>query len=188
MDTILRREIVTNKVACRALGIAAFTVASALGAYVRIPLPFTPVPLTLQTFFVLLSGAALGGRMGAVAQASYILLGVMGLSVFSGASSGPGYLLGPTGGYLFGFVLAAVFVGRSLRFRRGGFPFVFGVFSLGAMIILAAGAVWLKFLLGCSLEHAVWLGLMPFIPGDLIKVSVVSVLYLKFEPRLREVF
>src|SRR3972149_5422736 len=87
------------------IGIAAFVVMTALGAHVRIPLPFTPVPITLQTFFVHLAGATLGPALGPVSQALYILAGTAGMPVFAGGASGLAYLVkGAPTGYLIGFV------------------------------------------------------------------------------------
>lgn len=88
MEAILKREIVVNKTACRIIGVTVFVILTSLGAFVRIPLPFTPVPVTLQTFFVLLSGAVLGGAIGAASQLSYLLLGTAGLPIFTNAGSG----------------------------------------------------------------------------------------------------
>jgi biotin transport system substrate-specific component len=93
---------------------------TAIGAYIMIPLP--PVPITFQTLFLNLAGALLGGYLGALSQVVYILLGVIGLPVFAGGKAGLGVLLGPTGGYLFGFVLAALVVGKGYRRRRPSLP------------------------------------------------------------------
>jgi biotin transport system substrate-specific component len=95
MEALLRKEIILNKTLCRVIGIAVFIILTSLGAFVRIPLPFSPVPLTLQTFFVLLGGALLGSNLGALSQLSYIFLGVLGLPVFSGAGSGLSYFWAP---------------------------------------------------------------------------------------------
>ena len=88
-----------------------FAALTALGAYLIIPLPFSPVPLTLQTFFTYTSGAVLGKYRGALSQIIYIGLGCLGLPVFAGGKAGFGVLLGPTGGYLIGFVLGAFLIG-----------------------------------------------------------------------------
>src|SRR5262245_17113843 len=94
--------------AMRAVGlIFAFNLLLALSAQVRIPLFFTPVPITAQTFVVLLTGALLGPRLGAAAMAAYLLEGAMGLPVFQGGNSGVAYMFGPTGGYLIGFIASA---------------------------------------------------------------------------------
>src|SRR3989338_3067524 len=94
---------------------AAFTAAV---AWFRIPLPFTPVPITLQTLAVLLSGAMLGPYYGALSMIIYLALGAIGLPVFAGGSSGIGALLGPTGGYLLSYPIAAFVIGKMLEKKK----------------------------------------------------------------------
>jgi len=112
---VLKREIIKSRLINNILGVSIFVVLTSLGAFVRIPLGFTPVPLTLQTFFVLLSGAILGSNLGLFSQAGYLLLGAAGLPIFSGAGSGLLYLFGPTAGYLWGFIIASFVVGRLIN-------------------------------------------------------------------------
>src|SRR5574341_1526984 len=98
------------------IGVVAFVIMTALGAHVRIPLPFMPVPITLQTFFVHLAGATLGPALGPVSQALYVLAGAAGLPVFAGGTGGLAYLVkGATTGYLLGFVVATALVGWLIR-------------------------------------------------------------------------
>jgi len=186
--TILSREIVTNKAACRMLGVAVFVILTSLGALVRIPLPFTPVPLTLQTFFVLLSGAFLGAGLGLLSQLSYLLIGVVGVPLFSGAGSGILYLGGPTAGYIVGFILASFLIGRLIASAKDNFLPVFGWLILGDLVLLSCGSIWLKFLLGYSLSKALLLGFLPFLPGDLLKAAAAAVIYLRLRPRLKQIF
>lgn len=188
MEAILKKEVIVNKTICRVIGVSVFVILTSLGAFVRIPLPFTPVPITLQTFFVLLSGALLGSNLGALSQLSYIFLGVAGLPIFTGAGSGIFYLFGPTGGYLFGFVLAAVFVGRVIKYSQNNFFSVFSILFFGDLILLGAGMLWLKLIFGYALIKLLFIGFLPFIPGDLLKILVATNLYLKLNPRLKEIF
>ncbi|MEW6102042.1 MAG: biotin transporter BioY [Candidatus Omnitrophota bacterium] len=188
MEAILKREIILNKTICRLLGALAFVIFTSLGAFVRIPLPFTPVPLSLQTFFVLLSGAFLGRKLGAASQLGYVLLGIAGIPVFSGAGSGVFYLLGPTGGYLFGFILSAFLIGRLITRAKNNFISVFVILLLADAALFACGILWLKVLLGYPLGQLLSLGVIPFIPGDLLKISAASVLYVRFGRRIREIF
>lgn len=165
-----------------AVGFAALT---GLAAQVRIPLPFTPVPITLQTFAVLLAGVALGAHYGGLSQALYVGLGVSGVPWFTGWAGGAGHLAGPTGGYLIGFVLAAAVVGWTLdrypRARRGlpllGILLVanFGVIHL---LGLAQLGLWLTLIDGSGLTvvELLKLGSIPFIPGDLVKLLGVAAL------------
>lgn len=188
MELTLEREIVVNKTACRAIGVTAFVLLSALGAFVRIPLPFTPVPLTLQTFFVLLSAACLGGSLAIRSQLIYILLGVAGLPIFTGAASGAAVLVGPTGGYLVGFIAAVFFIGKTIGYAKGSFLLTFGLFCLADFILLACGALWLGVLFGLDFAKMFWLGFSPFVPGDLFKAFLAASIYFRFKTRLREIF
>jgi len=143
-------------------------------AQVRIPLPFTPVPLTGQTFAVLIVGAALGSKRGAASMALYIALGALGLPVFAGGASGVTYLSGPTLGYLVGFGAAAAVIGllaeRGLErsVRTSIFPFL-----LGTVIIYACGVAWLSIILG-GFGQAITAGLLPFLIGDAIKLVAAA--------------
>lgn len=145
----------------------------ALLAQVRIPLPFTPVPLTGQTFAVLLVGALLGARRGAWSLALYLLQGALGAPVFAGGKAGLVHLFGPTGGYLLGFLAAAWLVGWFAE--RGGerrLPISLLTFLLGEAVIYLFGLPWLAFFVGW--ERVLIAGLLPFLPGDLIKVIAAA--------------
>lgn len=150
------------------------TLCVALLAQVKIPLPFTPVPLTGQTFAVLLVGATLGSRRSVASMALYIALGALGLPVFAGGASGLAYLSGATLGYLIGFVIAAYVIGllaeRGLErsVRTSLIPFL-----IGTLIIYICGVAWLAIVLG-SLSKAMAAGLMPFLIGDAIKLVTAS--------------
>ncbi len=154
--------------------IAAGALLVAILAQVRIPLPFTPVPLTGQTFAVLLVGAALGARRGAASLGLYAGLGLSGLPVFAGGASGLSYALGPTGGYLLGFIAAAYVIGqlaeRGLErsIRTSLLPF-----AVGTVIIYALGAGWLAFYVGP--QAAILKGVLPFLPGDLLKLALAAI-------------
>jgi len=188
LATILKKEIITNRTASRMIGVTVFVISTSLGAFVRIPLPFTPVPLTLQTFFVLLSGAFLGSGLGFLAQFSYLLIGIAGVPIFSGTGSGLLYLCGPTAGYIVGFALASLFIGRFISYAKNNFLLIFGLLMLGDLILLSCGTIWLRFLLGYKFSTAFLLGFLPFLPGDIIKVSAAGVLYLRLKPRLEQIF
>ena len=187
MEAILRRELITNKQLCRLTAVLFSVIFISLGAFVRMPLPFTPVPLTLQTFFVLLSAGLLNRRLGLTAQSSYVLLGVLGLPVFTGAASGLSYLISPTAGYLLGFILATLFIAGTIRLAKRDLRSVFLVFCIGSIIILLSGSIWLKVALGISLAKALTIGCLPFIPGDLLKIIAVTFLYLRLKARAEEI-
>ncbi len=187
---ILNKEIILERAFAKTFALSSFIVLTALGAYVRIPLPFTPVPITLQTFFVLLSGAVLGRKWAAASQAGYLFLGALGLPVFAGANSGAAYLFGPTGGYIIGFVVTAWLTGRLIH--RENQP-SFGRIAL-AMFIASLGGIYLFGLLAlslflkCSLPQALALGFFPFIAGDIIKIIGASLIYHRIGRRCRQIF
>ncbi len=187
MEIVLNKEINQSKAVSRILGIGAFVVLTSLGAFVRIPLPFSPVPVTLQTLFILLGAAVLGKNRGALVGLSYVGLGAAGLPVFSGAGSGLLYLAGPTAGYLWGFIFASLFVGHALEWAKNKFS-AFLVFLTGGLLILGLGTFWLMSFLKCSLGQALAMGLVPFLAGDLIKIGVAAAVYQKIKVRCKEVF
>ena len=187
MEISIKRELISNKGLCRLLAVGVFITLTALSAFVRIPLPFTPVPLTLQTFFVLLSGALLGRKLGVVTQATYMFLGLTGQQVFTGAGCGSLYLLGPTGGYIVGFVLASFFAGSFLINEKQSVAAVFIKLLVADFIILFSGMFWLKVSLSCSFSKAFLLGFLPFILGDILKVALATVVYHKMRARIKAV-
>ena len=145
----------------------------AVFAQIRIPLPFTPVPLTGQTFAVLLVGAALGSKRGAASLALYTLMGAIGLPFFAGGASGLAYMSGPTLGYLAGFIVAAYVVGRlAERGLERSVRTSFVPFLAGTLVIYLFGAGWLAVLFG--LGQALALGVLPFLVGDAIKLVLAA--------------
>lgn len=153
-----------------------FAVLTAWGARFSVVLPYTPVPVTLQTLFTLLSGMVLGARWGMVAQAQYLLMGFMGLPVFA-AGSGFGYLFNPrgTGGYLLALPIAAYVTGWLVeRGSRATLTRYLLAGVLGTVVIHAIGASWLALFLHLSAPQALALGVVPFLAGDLSKVAVAA--------------
>lgn len=145
------------------------------GAKVRIPMPFTPVPGTLQTLPVLLSGALLGARAGLASQTVYLLLGLAGLPVFALPGAGPAYFLGPTGGYLLGFLAAAYVTGRIHGLTRSlGTTGALLAFAAGTAALYLCGLSWLAAYLGGNTAAAVRAGLAPFAAFDLAKIIVAT--------------
>ena len=182
MLSVLTREFTSDKAISRCAGVFIFIILTGLSGFVRIPLGFTPVPITLQTFFVLLSGALLGSRLGAASQTGYLLLGVIGLPVFSSTGPGLAYLAGPTAGYLFGFVAAAFGLGRLLPKVKSSAG-VCAAFIAADMLILSSGSVWLAMISGCGLAKAFLLGCVPFIIGDVLKAGCAAAVYLRVRDR-----
>lgn len=150
---------------------AAIVVLGSLGLAVlsQIEVPFFPVPMTLQTLGVLLIGLTFGFRMATATLALYLLEGFVGLPVFAGFSYGPTALMGPTGGYLAGFLLAAAALGFAADqgLTRGWLGAAFAL-VIGEAIIFTLGVAWLSGFVG-GLDKAIEFGLTPFIAGDVIK-------------------
>ncbi len=149
-----------------------------LTARVVIPVPNSPVPITGQTFGVLLVGGALGFRRGLIAVSLYVLLGVVGLPFFAEGKGGLSVIWGATGGYLIGFIVAGAVVGRLAELgwdrRIGG---ALGAMLLGSVAIYAIGLPWLKFVTGWSVEETLSKGLTPFLLGDALKLVLAAVLF-----------
>lgn len=141
---------------------------TAVGAWIKIPLPFTPVPFTLQVFFVLLAGIVLGPSRGAASLLVYLLLGVVGLPVFAGGSAGIGVIFGPTGGYLISYPIAAAVTGFLSKSNRPTALKAIAPF-LGIVIIYALGVAQLAAVKKIGLVPAVVAGALPFMPFDAVK-------------------
>ena len=148
----------------------------ALCAQLRIPLPFTPVPITGQTFAVLLLPALLGGWRGPAAVAAYLLQGAFGLPFFAGGTGGWAMLAGPTGGYLVGFFAAAALIPVILGRGAAGPARIVAALLAGNVAIYVFGVPWLDRFVDGQLVTAIELGLTPFLIGDAIKLLAASAL------------
>lgn len=155
-------------------------VLTCLGAQIRIHLPYTPVPVTLQTFFVLFLAAAFPYRISAAGQGLYILGGILGLPFFANGLAGPMGLLHPTGGYLIGFVLASWFIGFFIRkMKRHTFSRIFLLLTAGSLIYFLTGVLRLSFIFGPV--RAFFLGFWPFFIGDVLKAAIAALLILRIK-------
>jgi len=151
------------------LGGAAFV---GIAAQIAIPLPFTPVPLTLQTFAVLLVGASLGSLRGVLSMVVYLIVGMVGVPWFSGGTSG---FSNASFGYILGFILAAFIVGRLAE--RGASTTALrsaGLMVVGNLAIYAVGVTWLKFAIDVNWATALSLGVVPFLIGDAVKIALAA--------------
>jgi len=157
------------------IGAAALT---ALAAQWEIQLPFTPVPVTGQTFAVLLTGAALGMRLGAAGQGLYVVAGAFGMPVYSGGAAGwEAARAAGTTGYLIGFIVAAGVVGFMAERRQDRtFPTMFTAFIVGSFIIYGFGVIGLMIIFDMSINEAIVAGVVPFVLGDLIKAAAAGLL------------
>lgn len=165
--------------------VSLFAALTAVGALVSIPLPWSLVPVTLQTFFIYLAALILGGYLAALSQIIYLGLGIIGLPVFANGSCGLGVLLGPTGGYLWGFVIASFTMGILKKIIKRRSPYWWGLILLvGTLIIYFFGVVQLKVLTKIDFTKAIAVGILPFLPGDIIKIVTAGYLYQKLAGRL----
>ena len=154
---------------------ALFAALTAAVAPLKIPLGFTPVPITLQTLVVLMSGAMLGPYYGALAMILYVVVGILGLPVFAGGGSGIGAILGPTGGYLISYFVAAYVIGKVVQMRKKP-KFIDYVVAMvaGTIIIYVLGAGWGMVVTGLGI-YAILAGwVLPFIIGDTIKLLAAA--------------
>ena len=152
-----------------------FAVLIVVGAYTSIPFPFTPVPFTLQLLFVLLSGIILGPYYGFMSSLLYLILGIIGLPVFSGGHMGLAAIVGPTGGYLVGFLVAPIIIGYFSKKSKKLIPL--GI-VLGIFVIHFFGVLWLAKVNMIPISKAFLIGSLPFIPFDLVKGFIAYILSL----------
>lgn len=155
--------------------VVGFTLLTAVMAQFEIRLPFTPVPLTGQTFAVLLSGAVLGSRRGFSSQALYLAAGAAGMPVFAGGGFSLAHLLGPTGGYLWSYPFAAALTGWWVERGAGRVAWkLAAALVVSDAFILFSGASWLRLLFNVSIGRALLLGFYPFLIGDILKLVLVG--------------
>ena len=179
----LRRAVFPRvNVATSALLVLGGALFVALTAQISIPLPFTPVPLTGQTFGVLLVAASLGSVLGSLSMLTYLFLGLVGLPVYADQSRGWDIVRGATGGYLLGFIVAGLVIGF-LAERKWDQSFSSSVSAMltGNVIIFAVGLSWLAWWLGDNglpngLSDVLEAGLYPFVPGEVLKLYLAGAL------------
>lgn len=147
-----------------------------VSAYIIIPLPFSLSPLALQTMIVNLTGYVLNAKQAFMTMLVYLLVGLAGVPVFTGGSAGPGKLFGPTGGYIIGFLVTAVFLayfkGEKYNFKRYA---LLGC-VIGIPLIYVFGVVQLKLITGMGWDKAIMTGALPFIPLDIVKCLAAAVI------------
>ncbi len=160
--------------------VSLFAALTAVGAFVTIPIGM--VPISMQNMFTILSGMVLGGKLGAFSQLIYIFVGTVGLPVFSGFRAGPGVLLGPTGGFLIGFVLSSYIVGMLIENIKNMNVYVYlSIGILGMIIIYLTGVTQLILFAKIGIKDAVMVGIVPFLPGDCLKVITATFLAVRIK-------
>lgn len=157
---------------------------TAVGAYIHVPIG--PVPIVLSTLFVLLSGLLLGSKWGFVSMAIYLIAGAMGIPVFAGGKGGVVHFLGPTGGYLFGYMIASWITG--LMTERSPVLLILDILAviIGSIVIYALGVPWLKIITHMSWSKTLMVGVIPFLIGDAIKAIAAIILAKALRPILKQ--
>lgn len=163
-----------------------FAALVSVGAYIAVPLPGNPVPIVLQNLFIMLTALLLGPAWGTVACLLYIGLGALGFQVFAGGKGGIAVLLGPTGGFLLGYVLATPLMGALCRIGKRAWWKYLAALVAGVVVIDLCGVVRLKYALDASWAKALALGLLPFLVGDALKVAVAVPLAARLVPMLED--
>jgi biotin transport system substrate-specific component len=175
-DVLIDRIPGARSMATDAAWVIAFSLVTAACAQITIHLPFSPVPITGQTFAVLLSGAVLGWRRAFLSQVAYLAEGAAGLPVFADGGSTALHLVGPSGGFLLCFPLAAALVGYLVEQGVGRSTWkLAGALVSGDVLILLAGSTWLHLLFRVPFAQAWVLGFYPFLIADVAKVALVGI-------------
>ena len=167
-------SLTSDRAVSQAFWIATFAILTAVGAQVEIPLK--PVPYTLQTLFVLLAGALLGPRNGFISMSVYLVMGLIGLPVFSSAGFGLAKILGPTGGYLLAFPIAAFVVGSLVK---SGDHIIWSVIAMvsGLLVIFTLGTIQLSVVMGMNFSDAFAGGFLIFSWWDILKLAAATAIY-----------
>jgi biotin transport system substrate-specific component len=163
------------------LNVALFSALTEIGAYICVPLPFSPVPITLQTLFTYMAGALLGSYLGALSQMIYVILRAVGLPTVTGFQ----VVVGPTGGYLIGFIIGAFVIGKFVEMRRNpSFQWLLVCMTAGTAVIYATGVLQLANWAGISVNEAFIIGVLPFIVGDTLKILVAAYMVVRVRKML----
>jgi len=153
-------------------------------AHVVLPLNFTPVPLTMQTFAVLVLALLLSPRLAAATMTAYLVEGALGLPVFSPMpviAGGMAHLLGPTGGYLLAYPAAAALISSLWRNSRRSFAGAFGSAAAGNLLMLVCGGAWLAVVTHAPVATILWIGVLPFLPGEGLKVAAAAAISFSYQ-------
>lgn len=157
--------------------IGIFAALTAVFAQISIPIPISPVPITLSIFAVFLSALILGSKCGAFSQIIYVLLGTFGVPVFSGLHSGPGYILGATGGYIISYPIMAFVIGLLIdRKKTVSVLDMIGAMIIGLIICYTLGTSWLAVFTKMNAAKAISLGIVPYLPLDILKTVAAALI------------
>lgn len=154
----------------------------------QLVIPIGPVPISMSTLAVFLAGGLLGVRDGTISQLIYLLIGAVGVPVFSGFSGGLGKLAGPTGGYLIGYIFMALVIGLLVPHCGNKLRYLIPVFTLGLLVCYAFGTVWYIVITHTGIGAAMTTCVVPFLPGDAVKIVVSAFLTTKLYRHIRAIY
>jgi len=165
---------------------ALFTALIIIGGYISIPIPIGSVPIVLSDFFVMVTALFLGYRYGLVSTVLYLALGALGFPVFAGGRAGLAVLVGPTGGFLFGYLIMVTTIGLITSKMKPTIVTNLNALVIGNILLFVIGIPWLKFQVSLSWAAALAAGFTPFIIGNCIKIAVASALGQFFLPHFKQ--
>lgn len=163
-----------------------FAALTAVLSQISILLPFTPVPINLAMLSVFVSGAMLGAKGGAVSQIVYVSLGIIGIPVFANLSAGIGIILGPTGGYIAGYILASFITGLIIEKMNDSIIIYMLSMFIGLVTCYALGTLWFMFVTETNFISSLGMCVIPFIIGDILKIIAGSILTFKLNPIVKK--
>jgi biotin transport system substrate-specific component len=182
-EEINRPEVIDRRQIRMMVYTALMAALTAAGAWIAVPIG--PVPIVLQNLFIFLAGLLLGSRWGTASVAVYLLAGACGLPVFAGGMGGIGRFAGPTGGYLVGYLPAVFLLGLVSEKRLGGLFDVIGMI-LATAVVYGVGTAWLHALTGLSWPKTLAVGMIPFLPGDAVKIVAAAAIARALRPIVRK--
>ncbi|EPY2282349.1 biotin transporter BioY [Clostridium sporogenes] len=166
---------------------ALFATIIGVSSYITIPLPISPVPVTAQSLAVMLAGCVLTPIQAALSMVTFLLMGVIGIPVFSGGRAGIGIIVGKTGGYLIGFFIGAIIISLLVRKNKSLVNMIIACFIGGIVVVHILGSAWLGQVTSIGIKKAFLLGSAPFIPGDLIKAVVAAFIGRKLSKSMKRI-
>lgn len=182
MEAVVRKKQMFTTKQMTLAGV--MTAVTCIAGPIAIPIPFSPVPFSLTNLVIYFSIYLLGAKLGTLSYLVYLLLGFAGLPVFSGFTGGVGKLAGPTGGYLVGFIFLAIIAGIMMEKFPGKMPlYVLGMI-IGTAVCYIFGTLWLSNQLGISFVAGLGVGVIPYLPGDAIKIALAAITGPKLKKRI----
>lgn len=164
---------------------ALFATLTAVLAYITIPLPFSPIPITGQSLAVMLAGCVLTPIQAGLSMLTFLFMGIIGLPVFSGGRAGIGVIVGKSGGYLIGYLVGAVIISILVRKSKSKITMFLACLFGGIIVVHILGASWLGYVTGMGIGKAIMVGSVPFLPGDLIKAVAAVAIGVRLNKELR---